>query len=116
MCCLKYPVREQILPDCVAYTYIFFIFIYFRIEKFKILYCCKHLLYTLIVHFTESCPKNASVSDFSGDISTPIFFAMFYNVNSPLCKLRSEFAIMTCSPAKRRVSIFVVVDKVITFV
>jgi len=70
----------------------------------------------MIVNFTEHCPKNAIVSDFSGDISFPIFFAMFCNVNTPLCKLSSELAIMTCSSAKRRVFIFVVVDKVIPFV
>jgi hypothetical protein len=70
----------------------------------------------MIVHFTESCPKNSIVSDFSGDISIPIFFAVFYNVNTPLCKLSSELSVMTCSSAKRRVFIFVIVDKVIPFV
>jgi len=70
----------------------------------------------MIVRFTESCPKNAIVSVFSGDISIPMFFAMFCNVNTLICKLSSELAIMTCLSAKRRVFIFEVVDKVIPFV
>jgi len=50
----------------------------------------------MTVHVTESCPKNAIVSDFSGDISIPVFFAMLCNANTRLCKLSSELANMTC--------------------
>jgi hypothetical protein len=39
----------------------------------------------MILHLTGSCPKNAIVSDFSGYISIPKSFAMFCNVNTPLC-------------------------------
>jgi hypothetical protein len=39
--------------------------------------------------------RTATISDFSGDISIPKFFAMFYNVNIPLYKLSSVTAIMT---------------------
>ena len=49
----------------------------------------------MILDRTESCPKNAIVTEFSGDISIPKVFAMFCNVSTPLCKLSSESAIMT---------------------
>jgi len=72
---------------------ILFIFIAnFTTEIFK---HCKHLLSTMILHNTASCPKIAIVSDFYGEISNPKYCAMFYNVNFPLCKLSSESVIMT---------------------
>ena len=49
----------------------------------------------MILHLTESCPKNTIASDLSDAIAAPNIFAMFYIVNSPLCKLPSESAIMT---------------------
>ena len=48
----------------------------------------------MILHNTGSCPKSA-ISDFYGEISNPKYFAMFYNVNFPLCKFSSESIIMT---------------------
>jgi len=60
----------------------------------------------MILHLTEYCPKNTTVSDFSGDISTPKLFAVFCNVNTPLCNLSSESAIMTWSSAKGSVFVF----------
>jgi len=48
----------------------------------------------MIFHLAGSCPENAVVSDFSGDVSIPTFFAMFF-VNSSSRKLFSESAIMT---------------------
>ena len=42
---------------------------------------CKHVL-SMILHLTGSCPTNAIVSDFFGDISISKFFAMFCNVNT----------------------------------
>ena len=56
----------------------------------------------MIIHFTECYPKNAIVSDFFVVISIRILFTMSCNVNTPLCKLSSELAIVTCSSAKRR--------------
>jgi len=53
----------------------------------------------MIFHLAGSCPENAVVSDFSGDVSIPTFFAMFF-VNSSSRKLFSESAIMTWSFAK----------------
>jgi hypothetical protein len=38
---------------------------------------CERLLSTTILHLTGSFPKNEKVSDFSGDISIPKFFATF---------------------------------------
>jgi hypothetical protein len=54
----------------------------------------------MISHLTGSQPKNGIVSDFSGDISISLFFAMFCKVNTPLCKLSPESATMTRSSAK----------------
>ena len=53
------------------------------------------MLFTMISHLAGSCPKNAIVSDFSGNIYIPKYFALFYNLNTPLCKLFSVSAIMT---------------------
>jgi len=55
------------------------------------------LLSTTILHSTGSCPQSAIVSNFYGEISNPKFVAIFYNVNTPFCKLSSESAIMTWS-------------------
>jgi len=69
-----------------------------------------------MVSLTGSCPKNDIVWDFSGDISIPnFFFTLFCNVNSPLCKLSFESAIMTWSSAKSRLFIFVLVHEVVPF-
>jgi hypothetical protein len=48
----------------------------------------------MILHLTESSPKTVIVSDFSGDISIPNSFTIFYNVNTLLCILSSGSAIM----------------------
>ena len=69
----------------------------------------------MILNFMGTYPKNAIISGFTGDSSIPNFFAMLHNVNTPLCKLSSESAIMTCSPVKRGAFNFVLVDKVIPF-
>jgi hypothetical protein len=61
-------------------------------------------------------PKNTVFSDVSGGISIPKVFVMLFNVNTPLCKLSVESAIKTLSSAKRKVFIFVLVDKVTPFV
>jgi len=53
------------------------------------------LLSTTILHNTGSRPKSVFVSDFYGEISNPKYCAMLYNVNTPVCKLSSESAIMT---------------------
>ena len=91
---------------------IFFIFIgHFTTEIYKIL----HMLSAMILHLAVSCPKNAIISDFSGDIylqNLLLYFAM----EILLCKLSYESAIMTLSPAKRSVFIFVVIHKEIPFV
>ena len=92
-CCSKFPVFEQILLIFVSNVLLFIG--NFKTEIFKILFCCKHLLSTIILHLTGLCPKTVIVSDFSGDISIKNFFDMFYNVSTPLCKLPSESAIMT---------------------
>ena len=47
----------------------------------------------MILHLTMLCPKNAIVSDFSDDNTIPKLFAMFCNVNTPLCKSYSEAVI-----------------------
>jgi hypothetical protein len=50
----------------------------------KFFTCGKHLLPTAVLHLTGSHPKNVIIiSDFSGDIPIPKFFAMFCNVNTP---------------------------------
>ena len=59
------------------------------------------MLSTKILHLAGSCPKNAIISDFTGNILIPKFCAMLCNVNIPLCKLFTESAIMTCSSLKR---------------
>jgi hypothetical protein len=67
------------------------------------------------VHLTGSCPKNAIISIFSGHISIPHFFAVFYNVNIPLCKPSPESADITSPSAKSRVFIFKLFAKAIPF-
>jgi hypothetical protein len=67
----------------------------FKAQKFECFTCCKHLLSSTNLHLTGSFPKNAILSDFSGDVYIPKFFAMICNVNTPLCKLSSASAIMT---------------------
>jgi hypothetical protein len=44
------------------------------------------------LNLSGSCPKNAIVSDFSGDISIQKLCAMFCHVNTALCKLSCEGA------------------------
>jgi hypothetical protein len=88
-CCLEFPVFEELLLVFIEYLF------HLRMEFhnryiLKFFACCKHLLCTEILRITGSCPKNAIVSDFSGDVSIPKFFAVFCNVNSPRRRLFSE--------------------------
>jgi hypothetical protein len=41
------------------------------------------MLSTMILHPAGSCPKNAIISEFSGNISITKSFAVFYNLNTP---------------------------------
>jgi hypothetical protein len=40
----------------------------------------------MILHLSGCFPKNAIVLDFYGDIAIPKLFAVFWNVDTPVCK------------------------------
>jgi len=90
------PVSEKIL---IVFVESFLIFIWHFTTK---IYTILHICYTQWSYILLGLVLKMSWSQiFSGDIYIPKSFAIFYNLNTPLCKLSSVSVIMTWSSAKQ---------------
>jgi len=88
----------------------------FMLENLKFLTFRKHLFCRTILNLSGSCPKKYHRLRFFWWYFHSKNVVMFCNVKNHLCKLSSESAIMNWSSAKCRRFIFVLLDKVMSFV